>query len=211
MLGVIGRVLLVGLAVVLGIIAAIAAFFGTASVTDQPALFTAAGLASLVLVTSGGVALATRGLAAGRRRTVRILVTGVTIVAVVLSSALTIFQPLDDPNHLPTPVIYLHGGPGVSEMPEAVRFFSQLARDGFDVYVYDQIGVERSARLGDPTRYTVERNVADLEAVREQIGAERVILIGHSWGAQLAAAYLAGHQEHIAKVVFHTRSSVSLI
>jgi hypothetical protein len=34
MLGVIGRVLLVGLAVVLGIIAAIAAFFGTASVTS---------------------------------------------------------------------------------------------------------------------------------------------------------------------------------
>jgi hypothetical protein len=62
MLGVIGRALLVGLAVLLGIAAAIGAFFGTAVITDQRALFTLAGLATLVLVTFGGLALATRGL-----------------------------------------------------------------------------------------------------------------------------------------------------
>jgi proline-specific peptidase len=161
-----------------------------------------------------------------------VLVTGATVVAVTVALALTVFRPLDDPNHPPTPVpelrfwdlptgshlayvkipatgdpkpapvIHLHGGPGVSEMPVAVQFFGRLAQDGFDVYVYDQIGVGRSDRLDDPTQYTVARHVADLDAVRERIGAEQVILIGHSWGARLAATYLTEHAEHVAKVVF---------
>jgi proline iminopeptidase len=44
--------------------------------------------------------------------------------------------------------------------------------------------------------------VADLEAIREQIGAERLALIGHSYGATVAAAYLAAHGERVARAVF---------
>ena len=101
----------------------------------------------------------------------------------------------------PTPVIALHGGPGtpgdgIDDMDRA------LAADGFDVYEYDQLGAGRSTRLADPTGYTVARHVADLEAVRQAIGAERVILVGASWGATLAAHYLAAHPDRVARVVF---------
>jgi proline iminopeptidase len=81
------------------------------------------------------------------------------------------------------------------------EYFGRLARSGFDVYVYDEVGTGRSSRLEDPRRYTLTRDVADLEAVREKIGAERVVLIGHSYGGTLAAAYASSHPGHVARMV----------
>jgi proline iminopeptidase len=76
-----------------------------------------------------------------------------------------------------------------------------LARDGFDVYVYDEVGSGLSSRLADPRGYTLERDVADLEAIRERIGADNLFLIGHSHGGAIAAAYAASHPKHVSKMV----------
>jgi proline iminopeptidase len=103
------------------------------------------------------------------------------------------------------PVIYVHGGPGAYEVASLAAyraFVAQWARLGFDVYFYDQAGGGLSARLGDPTAYTVARHVADLEAIRERIGASRVILIGESWGATLVAHYIAAHPGAVERAVF---------
>jgi len=88
-------------------------------------------------------------------------------------------------------------------------YFGQLTADGFDVWVYDQIGTGRSSRLGDPRGYTIARGVTDLEAIRQQIGTDRLVLIGHSWGGQVAAAYLAAHPEHVARVVFSSPGALA--
>ena len=63
--------------------------------------------------------------------------------------------------------------------------------------------------LADPRRYTIAREVADLEAIRGRIGADRMVLIGHSWGGQVAAAYLAAHPDHVAKVVFSSPGALA--
>lgn len=102
----------------------------------------------------------------------------------------------------PAPVIYLHGGPAVPTRTSNYEFFKQLTADGFDVYLYDQTGTGLSAQLDDISEYTLDRNVADLEAIRQQIGAEKVILVGTSWGSVLAAYYLEAHPDHVEKVVF---------
>ena len=47
----------------------------------------------------------------------------------------------------------------------------------------------------------MDRDVADLDHVRALIGADRVVLIGHSYGGLLAAHYLAAHTDHIARLV----------
>lgn len=98
-------------------------------------------------------------------------------------------------------MIFLHGGPGTpgEGVPTGGR---ELAADGFDVYSYDQLGAGRSTRLPDITGYTVARQVADLEAIRRTLGADRIILVGQSWGGSLTAQYLAAHGEHVAKAVF---------
>ena len=56
--------------------------------------------------------------------------------------------------------------------------------------------------------YSPSRSVADLEAIRQLIGAPRVVLIGHSWGGTLAANYMAHYPEHVAKVVFHSPAAI---
>jgi proline iminopeptidase len=105
--------------------------------------------------------------------------------------------------------VFLHGGPGIADMAGDAAYFGQLTADGYDVWVYDQVGTGRSGRLADPRRYTIAREVADLEAIRGRIGADRMVLVGHSWGGQVAAAYLAAHPDHVAKVVFSSPGTLA--
>lgn len=101
-----------------------------------------------------------------------------------------------------TPVIFLHGGPGMADMAGDRPYLRRLAAAGYDVYLYDQLGAGQSSRLADPSRYTLARGVADLDSFRKAIHARQVDLIGYSWGATLAASYLASHARHVARVVF---------
>lgn len=103
-----------------------------------------------------------------------------------------------------TPIISLHGGPGAPGSFVPGRDDELLTAAGFNVYHYDQIGSGASARLADVTGYTLARHVADLEAIRQELGAERLILIGGSWGGTLAAHYLATHPERVERVVFRS-------
>jgi proline iminopeptidase len=102
------------------------------------------------------------------------------------------------------PIVFLHGGPGAYAvtLEPTTRVLAQLRQDGFDVYVYDQVGGGSSARLSDITQYTVARHVADLEAIRREIRADKLILIGSSWGATLAARYIAEFPERVDRVIF---------
>lgn len=114
----------------------------------------------------------------------------------------------DGPTAAP-PAIFVHGGPGISDMGNDVSALRPLARDR-TLVVYDQIGAGASSRLPNPADYTLARSVADLEAMRDSIGADRVVLIGHSWGARIVTAYLAIHPEHVASVVLTAPGSPSI-
>lgn len=100
-----------------------------------------------------------------------------------------------------TPVVYLHGGPAVPARQTIVESLQPLRAAGYDVVVYDQVGSGASGRLDDIAGYTLERNVADLEAIREQLGAQQLVLVGSSWGAVLATHYLAAHPERVQRMV----------
>lgn len=102
----------------------------------------------------------------------------------------------------PAPVVYLHGGPAVPIRAANYDFYRQLTEDGYDVYLYDQVGSGLSTHLPDIREYTLERHVADLEAIRQQLGAAQLTLAGASWGAVLAAHYMAAYRDHVAAVVF---------
>lgn len=101
------------------------------------------------------------------------------------------------------PIVFVHGGPGsqATGMQDTASI-QAIASLGHDVYLYDQIGGGLSARLDNIEEYTVARHVADLEAIREQIGVEKMILIGQSWGGQLIGHYMAAHPDRVEKAVF---------
>ncbi|HEX6309619.1 MAG TPA: alpha/beta hydrolase [Longimicrobiales bacterium] len=105
------------------------------------------------------------------------------------------------------PIVMLHDGPGIPLLPELAhatgRPFDFAADSGFDVYYYDQRGAGLSDRLdlrhSEP--YTVDLHVRDLEEIRTLIGADRLILAGHGWGATLAINYMTAHPARVAKLL----------
>jgi pimeloyl-ACP methyl ester carboxylesterase len=56
-------------------------------------------------------------------------------------------------------------------------------------------GVETSA-------YTTDASADDLEDLRRAVGAERLSLVGHSYGTILAQAFIRRHGERVGRVVF---------
>ncbi|TDU87725.1 L-proline amide hydrolase [Kribbella voronezhensis] len=106
------------------------------------------------------------------------------------------------------PLIVVHGGPGVADMAHDVPAFARLAQDR-DVYVYDQLGAGRSSRLRDPSGYTEQRAVADLQRVVAMTGAARVALLGHSWGARLVTRFAVMYPDQVAALVLSSPDAPS--
>ena len=93
-------------------------------------------------------------------------------------------------------IIYVHGGPSVSEIPYAK--YEDLLEKDFTVVNYDQRGSGKSYQFNeDYSNLTADVLVDDLIALTDYIsqrfGKEKVILIGHSYGTYLAtrASYKA--------------------
>lgn len=85
-------------------------------------------------------------------------------------------------------VLVLHGGPGLS--CDYVRdTHCVLADRGFRVVSYDQLGSGESDRPDDPSLWTVDRFVDEVEAVRTTLKLGRVHVLGQSWGTMLGQSY----------------------
>jgi proline iminopeptidase len=101
----------------------------------------------------------------------------------------------------PFPIIYLQGGPGGFISDRNIKMLAPLSEDGYDIFLYDQIGSGQSERLSDINEYTAIRHKKDLEELIKKIGSEKVILIGQSWGAILATLFIADNPEKVEKVI----------
>lgn len=93
--------------------------------------------------------------------------------------------------------VVLHGGPGAHH-DYLLPGFDRLAVDRTLVY-YDQRGggrsaVEREVPLG------WREQVADLEALRQLWGRERLTLAGYSWGGLLALLYAIEHPGRVDRL-----------
>ncbi len=93
-------------------------------------------------------------------------------------------------------VICCHGGPGVADYLEPVE--AALA-DHVRVIRWDQRGSGRSDPDGP---FTIGRFVADLDRVRSWAGVERFVVLGHSWGANLAMHYGQRHPARLDGMVY---------
>ena len=84
-------------------------------------------------------------------------------------------------------IIVLHGGPGGDF--RSLQALEALS-DHYEVVFYDQRGAGLSERVSKD-RLTLDGYLEELQGVIDLVSPdEPTILIGHSWGAMLAAAYL---------------------
>jgi len=104
------------------------------------------------------------------------------------------------------PLLVVNGGPGFSHlyehatMPGTTSAYELLAKKR-KVAFYDQRGTGRSGALKPGQSCTLADQIADLDAVRAKLGADKIDLLGHSWGGYLVMAYAARHPEHIRHLV----------
>ena len=99
------------------------------------------------------------------------------------------------------PVIAVNGGPGLSHAYMVQNdLWQRVARHRL-VVLYDQRGTGASKRLKAGASQSMEAQIADLDAVRQKLGLEKVALVGDSYGGLLSMAYAAAHPEHVAKLV----------
>ena len=97
-----------------------------------------------------------------------------------------------------TPLLVLHGGPG---MPSYYLESLTALAGSRPVVLYDQLGCGRSDRPADPSLWTVPRAVDEVETVRQQLGLQRVHVLGHSWGGFLALAHARRHGDAVVSLV----------
>lgn len=95
-------------------------------------------------------------------------------------------------------VVVVHGGPGGDY---GYLLNLHALEETYHVVFYDQRGAGLSPRV-PADELTLESSVADLHRIITHYGeGNPVHLIGHSWGAMLAAAYIGQHPDFVTKVV----------
>lgn len=94
----------------------------------------------------------------------------------------------------------LHGGPGGTG-GEYMDPLHRLASANRRVATFDQLGTGRSETPPGDYRWTLEGAVADVDAVRSELGVEQVDLLGHSWGGMLGLQYTLEHPERVGRLV----------
>ncbi|WP_200824657.1 alpha/beta fold hydrolase [Nonomuraea solani] len=93
------------------------------------------------------------------------------------------------------PVVMLHGGPG---LPDYLAPVAGIIDDLCLVHRYDQRGTGGSAWQGE---HTIGRHVRDLALLLDAWGHDRVVLVGHSYGTNLAGYFLLAHPERVAGLI----------
>ncbi len=101
------------------------------------------------------------------------------------------------------PAVVLHGGPGSGCTPGMRRLFDPSA---YRIILFDQRGSGRSTpHAGEPgvdlSANTTPHLLADIEKLRLDLGIDRWLVWGGSWGTTLALAYSQAYPERVSEII----------
>jgi proline iminopeptidase len=84
------------------------------------------------------------------------------------------------------PLLAVHGGPGLPH-----NYISSLARlaDEREVIFWDQLGCGNSERPSNTALWTMDRSVAEMDAVVHGLGLDHFHIFGNSWGGMMLQQY----------------------
>jgi len=118
-----------------------------------------------------------------------------------------------------TPILFVHGGPGLPTVNPPLGLQLLLEElNNFHLVYYDQRGCGKSTRPVNKFenvggRYMMsnvkklnsalglEVHVADIERIRRILNVDRIIIIGHSFGALIASLYAAEFPHRVQSLV----------
>ncbi len=96
------------------------------------------------------------------------------------------------------PVVFLHGGPGSGCNPVQRRFFDP---EHYRIILIDQRGCGRSLPLGETRNNTTDDLVNDIDLIRQELGIEKWLVFGGSWGSTLALVYAIRHTARVTGLI----------
>lgn len=96
------------------------------------------------------------------------------------------------------PVVVLHGGPGGGCSPAMRRYFDSSR---YRIVLFDQRGCGRSRPHASVQDNTTWHLVDDIERIREDLGIDRWMVFGGSWGAALALIYAQQYPERVRHLI----------
>ena len=96
------------------------------------------------------------------------------------------------------PVVFLHGGPGAACETFHRRFFDPQR---YRIILFDQRGCGRSIPHAELRDNTTQALVADIERIRDELGIEKWLVFGGSWGSTLALVYAQAHPDRVSGLV----------
>ncbi len=108
------------------------------------------------------------------------------------------------------PVLIINGGPGLDSAGfEALA--KTIAVQGYQSILFDQRGTGHS-RLNPVNADTIQLAlmVQDIELLRQQLRIDKWVVLGHSFGGMLGAAYAAKYPQHIEKLIFSSSGGLDL-
>lgn len=100
-------------------------------------------------------------------------------------------------------IIAHHGGGGIGSLAEPRSTFGPLA-DRFRVIVFDARGCGLSE--GIPP-YSHAQWAADVDALREWAGVDKVIIAGGSYGGFIALEYAVAYPQHVSGIILRDTSA----
>lgn len=105
----------------------------------------------------------------------------------------------DGPRMRERPVAFLiHGGPGGDH--SGFKGSMHPLTDRMQLVYFDHRGQGRSAR-GPRETYTLDNNVEDMEALRQYLGLEKIVVIGQSYGGFVALSYATRYPQNISHLI----------
>ena len=96
-----------------------------------------------------------------------------------------------------------HGGGGIGSLAEPKATFGPLS-DRFRVVVFDSRGCGHSE--GVPP-YSHAQWAADVDGLRQWIGADKIVVAGGSYGGFIALEYAVAYPEHVQAIVLRDTSA----
>jgi proline iminopeptidase len=104
------------------------------------------------------------------------------------------------------PVLVVHGGPGGGSLPSMRHPYDPAT---YRVVLFDQRGTGRSTPHASDPGASLEANttwhlVADMERLRCELGTDRWVLSGSSWGTTLSLAYAQTHPDRVLAMILRS-------
>jgi proline iminopeptidase len=98
-----------------------------------------------------------------------------------------------------TPLLLLHGGPGVPSY--YLNPLSVLGKER-PVIFFDQLGCGRSDKIMDSALLTVDFFVEQVEEISKTLGLKNFYLYGQSWGTMLGIDYYLKYPDKVKGIIF---------